>query len=124
MSYAKFYGLLSHMPGGNSDELKEQLVWQYTNKRTTSLHEMTEEEYERMCRELSRRSSSQEELRQCRSKALHQMQLLGVNTADWNAVNAYCQDVRIAGKAFYYLSVEELESLTRKLRAIRQKMRR
>ena len=73
---------------------------------------------------LERRDGYQAELRQMRSKVLHQMQLIGVDTADWNAVNAYCYNPRIAGKPFGWLKLEELEELLKKLRAIRAKMQR
>ena len=50
--------------------------------------------------------------------------MIGVNTADWDAVNRYCYDVRIAGKPFGWLKIDELEELLKKLRAIRAKMQR
>ena len=55
------------------------------------------------------------------SSALHQLQLYGVDTTDWNKVNAFCAQPRIAGKAFRDLDCEELEALTRKMRAIIRK---
>ena len=121
MSYARFYAIARRIEGF-SDEMKESLVWQYTNKRTTSLHEMTEKEYNSMCTALERKDGLQEELRAVRSKVLHQMQLIGVDTADWSAINAYCMDNRIAGKPFGWLKIYELEELLKKLRAIRAKM--
>lgn len=60
-------------------------------------------------------------LRRMRSSVLHQMQLLGINTADWSRVDAYCMDKRIAGKRFRDLDEEELGALLKKLRAIRRK---
>lgn len=62
-----------------------------------------------------------ETLRRMRSSVLHQMQLLGINTADWSRVDAYCMDKRIAGKRFGHLDEQELEALLKKLRAIRRK---
>lgn len=62
-----------------------------------------------------------EELRKKRSSVLHQMQLLGINTADWSRVDAYCLDRRIAGKRFRELDNEELDKLLKKLYAIRRK---
>lgn len=52
---------------------------------------------------------------------LHQMQLWGVNTADWKAVDRFCEDKRIAGKAFRFLDSEELAALNTKLRAMNRK---
>lgn len=123
MSYARFYALARRIEGFD-DAMKESLVWQYTNKRTISLHEMTEREYHNMCTALEQKNGLQEELRAVRSKVLHQMQLIGVDTADWNAINAYCMDNRIAGKPFGWLKIDELEELLKKLRAIRSKMKK
>ena len=121
MSYARFYAIARRIEGFD-EAMKESLVWQYTNKRTTSLHEMKEREYQSMCTALEQKDGLQEELRAVRSKVLHQMQLIGVDTADWSAINAYCMDNRIAGKPFGWLKIYELEELLKKLRAIRAKM--
>lgn len=60
-------------------------------------------------------------LRRQRSSVLHQMQLLGIDTADWSRVDAFCKDPRIAGKRFCLLDSDELDALLKKLRAIRRK---
>ncbi len=127
--FGRFYGLLNCMPGMDKDELKKSLVRQFTGGRTESLRSMRVREYETMCDELQRRVRASEamverERRQWRSAVLHQLQLLGVNTADWTCVNKYCLDKRIAGKLFRELSVAELEALMPKLRAIRAKKRK
>ena len=62
-------------------------------------------------------------LKSKRSAVLHQMQLSGVDTADWKKVDAYCLDKRIAGKRFARLDREELEALLKKIRAIRRKQK-
>lgn len=41
--------------------------------------------------------------------------------ADWNCVNAFCKDSRIAGKEFRDLDCEELDSLQVRIRTIRRK---
>lgn len=74
-----------------------------------------------MTREMDARQIALETLRRIRSSVLHQMQLLGINTADWSRVDAYCMDKRIAGKRFRDLDEEELGALLKKLRAIRRK---
>lgn len=123
-NYARFYALLGRLPGAD----KETLVCQFTNGRTVHLHLMTESEYESMCREMERvagydgrREAYRREMRQKRSAVLHQMQLLGIDTADWGRVDAYCQDRRIAGKAFRELDGDELDALLVRLRIIRRK---
>lgn len=118
-NYWRFYAGLNRMGAGvDREELKRSLVWQYTNGRTEHLHEMTREEYTRCCDRLDELSGYRSELRKRRSVCLRLMQRLGVNTYDWSRVDALCEDRRIAGKRFSWLSVEELGALERKLRAI------
>ena len=62
-----------------------------------------------------------EELRRKRSAVLHLLQKIGVDTTDWDRVNAYCRNPRISGKEFSKLTIEELEILSVKLRIIRRK---
>ena len=123
-NYARFYTLLKKMPGAD----KETLVEQYTNGRTTHLRETTQQEYNKMCRDMEqvagydeRMSDIRRELRRKRSVCLKLMQQLGIDTTSWNRVNAFCEDARIAGKAFRYISIDELEALAVKLRAIKRK---
>ena len=110
-NYARFYTLLKKMPGAD----KETLVSQYTDGRTTSLRETTRQEYDRMCRDMERETGYDEFvegirrlLRRKRSVCLKLMQQL-------------CEDARIAGKAFRHISIDELEALAVKLRAIKRK---
>ena len=123
-NYARFYTLLKKMPGAD----KETLVSQYTDGRTTSLRETTRQEYDRMCRDMERETGYDEfvegirrQLRRRRSEVLKLMQQLGIDTTNWNRVDAFCKDVRIAGKAFRHISIDELEALAVKLRIIERK---
>lgn len=125
-NYARFYALLKKLPGAD----KETLVYQFTGGRTKSLRQMSEKEYESMCNEMERvagyderRETYRRELRRKRSAALHQMQLLGIDTADWDRVNDFCRDPRIAGTEFRRLDTDGLEALAVKCRAIRRKQR-
>lgn len=115
--YSRFYALLGRLPV-RSEGVKEEFVSQYTGGRTTSLRCMSTVEYEAMCRALEGSLSGRNQLRACRSSALHLMQRLGVDTADWAKVNAFCEDARIAGMPFGKLDRAGLEALAVKLRAI------
>ena len=91
-------------------------------------HMMLEAEYDAMCRQMEqvagydeRRRRQYDFLRKARSGVLHQMQLYGIDTTDWNRVNAFCQDSRIAGKQFRELDTDELNALNTKLRMIIRK---
>lgn len=123
-NFARFYALLGRLPGAD----KETLVYQFTGGRTSHLHLMEENEYRSMCNEMERVAGYDErrqawrlEMKRRRSAVLHQMQLLGVDTADWGRVDAFCLDRRMTGKPFRELDGEELDALLVKLRIIRRK---
>lgn len=120
-NYHRFYASLNRLPGGNTEDMKESLVWSFTDGRTTSLKEMTQKEYDAMCSALEERTGWKEQLRKKRSVCLKLMQKAGIDTTDWQRVNAFCEDPRIAGKVFSQLSNEELEQLSVKLRSIQRK---
>ena len=119
-NYGKFYALVKEMPGAN-DGLKEQLVMQYTNGRTESLRDMEAEEYYKMCADMEVTTGINAERKRQRSITLHLMQNLGINTADWAAVDNFTRHPRIAGKPFRRISAEGLKELERKLRSIQRK---
>lgn len=126
-NYAAFYSLLNRLPTTDREGLKQSIVLQYTDGRTSSLREMTPREYSAALVGMqklvlpSEREKFVQIRKQKRSAVLHQMQLLGVDTANWERVNAFCRDSRIAGKEFRELDCEELDALLVKLRAIRRK---
>ena len=112
------------MPGAG----KEEIVLQFTNGRTDSLREMSLHEYNEAIRAMEKLTRAEETeamriLKSKRSAVLHQMQLLGIDTAAWKKVDSYCIDKRIAGKRFNRLDYEELEALLKKIRAIRRKQK-
>ncbi len=127
-NYSRFYAIFNRLPyRGDRDELKKSVVLQYTCNRTEHLHEMTEREYNDCCAALEKmlapdaRDVFIRERKKWRSSALHQLQLYGFDTTDWNKVNEFCKQPRIAGKEFRDLDCEELEALTKKMRAIIRK---
>ena len=126
--FSKFWALLNRMPvmGMDRDDHKCAVVSCHTDGRTTRLSEMTADEYQEMIRDMEHiinmtPDRKRDELRKRRSQVLHRMQIIGVDTSDWECVNNLCKDSRIAGKAFRNLSVGELNMLDGKLRAIERK---
>lgn len=117
-SYGRFYMALNRIDRGKmpKEELKEMLVLQHTNGRTSHVHEMTDAEYDQCCRDME----GVRDLRRKRSYCLKLMQELGIDTTDWSRVNAFCKDPRITGKAFAQLNENELLSLQVKLRSIKR----
>lgn len=127
-NYNRFYAIFNRLPyRGDREEFKKSVVLQYTWNRTEHLHEMTEREYNDCCAALEKmlapdaRDVFIRERKKWRSSALHQLQLYGVDTTDWNKVNEFCKQPRIAGKEFRDLDCVELEALTKKMRAIIRK---
>lgn len=123
-NFARFYALLKKMPGAD----KQLLVHQYTHGRTDSLRELTAAEYRALCDDMERATGYDEvrrvlrdELKHRRSIVLKLMQQLDIDTTDWERVDAFCLEPRIAGKLFCKLSIEELEKLATKLRIIQRK---
>jgi hypothetical protein len=126
-NYAAFYGLLNRMCTSDKEALKKNIVSQYTSGRTDSLKEMTMPEYLSALEGMKKlvvptfQEQMQKVIKSKRSDVLHQMQLYGIDTTDWNRVNAFCRDARIAGKVFKELDGDELDRLLIKLRMILRK---
>lgn len=129
--FNRFYSLLSLMPDPDKEALKEDLVWQFSDLRTTSLrefHSVNPEGYARMLMmmqgEVDRHNPKRFallETKRLRSAILHRLQRYGVDTTCWGSVNAFLQSPRIAGKRLYNMSTEEMEALIPKLESILRK---
>ena len=120
-SYGRFWRAWNRLSHRDSEEEKRLMVQNWTNGRTEHLSEMTQGEYDAACKELEAASGYDRELKRRRSICLRLMQGLQIDTSDWQRVNDFCLNPRISGKPFGRLSVEELESLSVKLRAIARK---
>lgn len=127
-NYARFYALLKKISAKDKQGTKEALVESFTKGRTSSLRDMTPNEYTAMCNSLDEKTKGTQqarattaEIKAQRSAVLHRMQKLGVNTSDWNEVDKFCINNRIAGKVFFNLTVEELKGLIPKLIAMAKK---
>lgn len=119
-SYAVFFALLKRMPGAT----KEDLVDQWTGGRTSSLKEMTDREYNQMISALRSQVERLDEKRKERSAVLKQLQRYGIDTTDWDAVDRFCCNPRIAGKRFCHLDISELVALRKKMHSIHSKAER
>jgi len=121
-NFARFYASFNQLPcSGDKECMKCDIVRQYTWNRTDSLREMTKAEYEACCEAIERLTGRKDEQKKKRSQCLRLMQKLGIDTTDWTRINAFCQDQRISGKVFGRLTIEELDALSEKLRAIQRK---
>ena len=121
-NYHRYFALEKKVPGiSDHEEFRKNLIWQCTDGRTTSLKELTSGEYTTCCMALEKLTGLVDKRKKLRSQVLKQMQRLEIDTSDWAQINSFCQQARIAGKPFARLSIEELESLSLKLRALQSK---
>lgn len=120
-NYGRFWRAWNRLSHRDSEEEKRLMVQNWTNGRTEHLSEMTQVEYDEACKELEAASGYDRELKRRRSICLRLMQVLQIDTSDWQRVNDFCCNPRISGKPFGRLTTAELESLSVKLRAIARK---
>ena len=123
-NFARFYGLFNRLPYNQCPEdTKCAFVAQASNGRTTSLRELKRWEYDKLCEQLEDLLLPHHERKKLRSRCLKLMQQYGIDTTDWNRINAFCKDARIAGKPFRYIGIDELGKLAIKLRMMIRKKR-
>lgn len=107
---------------GIDGETKRQMLLELTDGRTDSTKGLTDREAVYLCGYLNGQSQDTDTeramLRRRRSGVLARMQRYGVDTTDWERVDAFCLDPRIAGKRFYNLDAGELLDLIAKLERI------
>jgi mevalonate kinase len=132
VSHARFYVLLRQIPQAD----KEEFVWQYSHLKTTSLSEFYESDpaqYRQMINDMQKLVNEMDgykpndaktaELKKLRSAILHRLQKHGIDTTDWNRVNAFMRQPRIAGKTLGEMSIEEMKELIPKMQSILAKDR-
>lgn len=127
--HGQFYSLLAKMKG----QTKDALVWKYSDMLTTSLNEFQEkkpEDYQQMISDMQKivkattdktpatAYQAERELKKKRSAILHRLQKYGIDTTDWNVVNKFMRNPKIAGKTLGEMSADEMDLLIPKLEAI------
>ena len=124
-NFARFYGILKRVPkSGDVELMKQEMVVSATGGRTDSLKALTCKEYDDLCNLLERMFPAgpyMNERRKKRSMCLKLLQMIGVDTTSWPAINNFCKSPKIAGKLFADLDIEELQQLSLKLRMILKK---
>lgn len=110
-----------HQHGLNEDTYRNMITG-LTGGRTNSTKDLTIEEAKKLMDYISGKDESQGySLKRQRSAVLARLTTLGIDTTDWNRVNAFLGDSRIAGKPFYKLTYDELINLIAKLESIIKK---
>ncbi len=122
-NFARFFALKKQMPYFD-ETLKEEYVSTFTGGRTISLRGMSPIEYNAMCDAIEQKLGGGpfiDELKAQRSAVLKRMTKLGVDTSDWDEVDKFCLNARIAGKTFRQLNIDDLRLLIPRLEAITRK---
>lgn len=117
---------------GLGEEQYRALIGELTDGRTVSTKGLTYAEAQYLAGYITGanaelRTSVEEmtlrSLKWQRSAVLKRLQQIGVDTTDWNRVNGFLQQPRIAGKPLYQLDSDELAALIPKLEAIKKKIK-
>jgi len=74
--------------------------------------------------EAEKSAQNSKEVRQWRHKVLRMIAECGIDTQDWNKVNDFMMDSRIAGKLIYMHTVPELKVLHRKLHSVAEEKKK
>lgn len=106
------------------EDTRRNLIYELTDGRTSSTAGLTYAEAQYLAGYITGAAGTtldDKALKRQRSAVLLRLQKIGIDTTDWNRVNAFLEDIRIAGKPFYKLDYEELTGLIPKLEAILKK---
>lgn len=127
--YSDIWAMINKLAGElETEDLKRVMCESVSEGRTDSLRELTGGELVKLRSELRERTGfkpqrANYELRRKRSLVLKQLERYGIDTENWDAVNAFVSDSRIAGKEFAELDEEELDQLRKKMYSINRKKR-
>lgn len=125
--------LIGHLHGlyrshGLDEETRRAMIRELTDGRTDSTRDLTYSEAQYLAgyingaaKENRDLSIGERAIKRQRSGVLKRLQLLGVDTTDWDSVNNYLCDSRIAGQPLYKMDSDALQMVTRKLEQILKK---
>lgn len=126
-------GLIGHLHGlyrryGIDEETRRAMICDLTNGRTASTRDLTYSEGQYLSGYLDGAvhedrdlSIGERAIKRQRSGVLKRLQLLGIDTTNWDSVNNYLCDRRIAGQPLYKMDSDALQMVIRKLEQILKK---
>lgn len=107
----------------NIDQYRDSILEPYG---VTSTADLTEKQLDELILRFSHNKNhiADDDVRQERSVVLKLLTQMNIykNDSNWDRVNAFLMDNRIAGKLLYEMNLEELKQLAIKLRSIKSKM--
>ena len=134
-AHARFFSLLKQIPY----KTKEELVLEYSSNKTASLSwfcEIMPRDYTRMINDMQQTVDSMKKqqpqqqpskfttssiTKQYRSSILKRLQKHGIDTTDWDRVNNFMEQPRIAGKRLYEMTDQEMIDFIPKMESILKK---
>lgn len=121
--FRRFFTILKKHPEAD----RHEMVYNATYGETDDIKLLTEEEYKALCKELEGKDKDKEKRKSVGSDLLHLLQLIGVNTADWDAVDEYLKNPQIYSgicpypKRYIETTTDERKLIMNKLHSIRRK---
>lgn len=121
---------IQYRSNGLSEEERRAMIYELTDGRTNSTKDLTYSEAQYLSGFLNGAAQmadsvgkqlQEKAMKRMRSAVLKRLQQVGIDTTDWDNVNAYLGSSRIAGKPLYELTYEELQALIPKLESIKRK---
>lgn len=121
---------IQYRNNGLNEEQRRAMLYELTDGRTNSTKDLTYAEAQYLSGFLNGAAQmadnigtqlEQKAMKRMRSAVLKRLQQIGIDTTDWDTVNAYLGSKKIAGKPLYNLDYEELQALIPKLESIKKK---
>lgn len=120
--FRRFFTILKKHPEAN----RYEMVYNLTHGETDDIKLLTPKEYNELCKSLENEEDKEEWRRKGRD-LLHLLQLIGVNTADWDVIDEYLKNPRIYSgicpypKRYKETTTDERKLIMNKLHSIRRK---
>ncbi len=107
------------------DDQREAILESYGVKSTALLSVLELDELIQKYSSFNSKNDAPKDIRKLRSSALQLLTKIGVydNDGNWERVNQYLMNPRIAGKLLYEMNILETEALIKKLRSIESKQK-
>lgn len=121
---------IQYRNNGLNEEQRRAMLYELTDGRTNSTKDLTYAEAQYLSGFLNGAAQmadnigtqlEQKAMKRMRSAVLKRLQQIGIDTTDWDNVNAYLSSKKIAGKPLYNLDYNELQALIPKLESIKKK---
>ena len=121
---------IQYRNNGLSEEQRRAMIYELTDGRTNSTKDLTYAEAQYLSGFLTGAAQmadnigaelEKKAMKRMRSAVLKRLQQIGIDTTDWDKVNAFLSSKKIAGKPLYNLGYDELQALIPKLESIKKK---